>query len=456
MAAVLRERVATDDDAEWAVSAWRRAITAHAASPTVDAVDATDDEGPTALEDDLPEGPPPSHGVAWPPPAIDLPEAVNVRRRRLALGLVAAVVVLAVVALVATALARRGASGGAADGGTGPDGPTTSVATTLAPGATTLAPGPMAPTTVTTVAVPPTMAMPTTVPPTTAMTDTMPGMPTTMPPSAGGDDGPMGTSTCPDPGAGGIKVTVAESVILLEGSVPDAGQKAALRAAVPLREPIDDAVHANGQGPSAMGLMSLTQLLPGLDENLVDGTATAAGDNVCVSGDYIDEVARQDLAKLTDAIKAQGGPVDVHVNQHDMSGALHVHDLQLILNRLAAKNQVAFAEGRAELQPGADTTLDYISQQVIARFHDYPDLVLEIKGYTDSAGSDAANLALSQARAERVMNELIARGLSAQQVRAQGFGEADPVATNDTPEGRAQNRRVVFGVAHVGDAMPMG
>jgi outer membrane protein OmpA-like peptidoglycan-associated protein len=175
---------------------------------------------------------------------------------------------------------------------------------------------------------------------------------------------------------------------------------------------------------------------------------------VCIAGAFIDDTANTDLTMLVDGLRSQGAQVDSHLAQHDMTGELHVHDLQLILNRLAAKKQVPFAEASAELEPGADETLSYISDQVSKRFGDYPELVLEINGYTDSVGSDATNMQLSLARAERVKDELVARGVAAQQVRAVGFGESNPIASNDTPEGRAQNRRVEFAVGHAdGDHM---
>jgi outer membrane protein OmpA-like peptidoglycan-associated protein len=67
---------------------------------------------------------------------------------------------------------------------------------------------------------------------------------------------------------------------------------------------------------------------------------------------------------------------------------------------------------------------------------------LKIGGYTDNAGDDAANLALSTDRARAVMGELINMGVAANRLEAEGYGEAHPVASNDTEEGRQQNRRV--------------
>ena len=81
----------------------------------------------------------------------------------------------------------------------------------------------------------------------------------------------------------------------------------------------------------------------------------------------------------------------------------------------------------------------------VARFMEqYPDRVVELEGHTDSRGTDAYNLGLSQRRAEAVMAELVGRfGISPSRVSAKGFGESQPVASNDSAQGRAQNRRVI-------------
>lgn len=69
---------------------------------------------------------------------------------------------------------------------------------------------------------------------------------------------------------------------------------------------------------------------------------------------------------------------------------------------------------------------------------------LEVATFTDSAGSDAGNLKISQARAEAIKKYLISKGIEAKRVYAFGYGEATPIASNATPEGRAKNRRVAF------------
>lgn len=82
--------------------------------------------------------------------------------------------------------------------------------------------------------------------------------------------------------------------------------------------------------------------------------------------------------------------------------------------------------------------LDTVAKTII----DSPGFTIEIGGYTDAIGSDAANQKLSEARASSVRSYLISKGVAANVLSAKGYGEANPVASNDDETGRADNRRV--------------
>lgn len=73
-----------------------------------------------------------------------------------------------------------------------------------------------------------------------------------------------------------------------------------------------------------------------------------------------------------------------------------------------------------------------------------PTIKLEIGGHTDSDGEDAANMKLSQARADEVKKQLVAMGIDASRLNTKGYGESKPIDKNDSPEGKANNRRVEF------------
>ena len=76
----------------------------------------------------------------------------------------------------------------------------------------------------------------------------------------------------------------------------------------------------------------------------------------------------------------------------------------------------------------------------------HPGARIQIAGYTDSSGDEAANVALSQARADAVRDALRVKGIDTDRIQADGYGSQSPVATNATEEGRAQNRRVTVEV----------
>jgi outer membrane protein OmpA-like peptidoglycan-associated protein len=97
-----------------------------------------------------------------------------------------------------------------------------------------------------------------------------------------------------------------------------------------------------------------------------------------------------------------------------------------------------FDSGRSVLKAGARSTLSRIAEQL--RIND--QLNIAIEGHTDSVGSEATNQALSEKRAAAVRDYLAARGIPASRMTVTGLGETTPVATNDTPAGRQQNRRV--------------
>ena len=101
-------------------------------------------------------------------------------------------------------------------------------------------------------------------------------------------------------------------------------------------------------------------------------------------------------------------------------------------------NDVLFDTGQATLKPGADLTIERLA----AFMKTNPQARVMIEGYTDSRGSDEYNDALSERRADSVENALVRRGVSSESVKAVGRGKAYPVASNETPEGRQQNRRV--------------
>ena len=106
------------------------------------------------------------------------------------------------------------------------------------------------------------------------------------------------------------------------------------------------------------------------------------------------------------------------------------------------ENSVRFDTNKSTLTSAAKANLD----KLVPVFNQYPDTNIQIYGYTDSTGTAEYNLTLSQQRAASVKSYLAGKGISAGRFTTTGLGIADPVATNDTPEGRTQNRRVEFAI----------
>ncbi|HLV50418.1 MAG TPA: OmpA family protein, partial [Flavobacterium sp.] len=112
--------------------------------------------------------------------------------------------------------------------------------------------------------------------------------------------------------------------------------------------------------------------------------------------------------------------------------------IKLVLN----ENTVNFGFDSSDLTATAKSNLDKIAKVFI----DHPKTLINIYGYTDSVGKDEYNMKLSRSRANAVKAYLVSKGIGTKRITTVGMGEADPVASNDTDAGRAQNRRVEFAI----------
>jgi len=133
------------------------------------------------------------------------------------------------------------------------------------------------------------------------------------------------------------------------------------------------------------------------------------------------ERAKQELeGKLTDAMK------EIAQVREEKRGLI------------ISLSDILFDSGKATLLPGTRNKL----AQLGTILSGYADRRIIVEGHTDNVGSDAFNLQLSEARAESVRNALIEQGVSQDLITAVGYGKSKPAASNDTAQGRAQNRRV--------------
>jgi len=159
------------------------------------------------------------------------------------------------------------------------------------------------------------------------------------------------------------------------------------------------------------------------------------------------EVARASAAAELDRARTE-------LARRDTEAQNRINTMQTELSKLAQTRTsergfvvtlpgLFFDSGKSVLKPGAKNTLTKIATQLQMN----PETSIEIEGHTDSVGSEQSNQALSEKRAAAVRDYLAARGVTASRVRINGLGEGTPVASNDTPSGRQQNRRVELVIA---------
>jgi OOP family OmpA-OmpF porin len=110
----------------------------------------------------------------------------------------------------------------------------------------------------------------------------------------------------------------------------------------------------------------------------------------------------------------------------------------VLANQTVTLEDIHFEFNSAKLTPGARNSLE----RVVRALRSQPGSNVEIAGHTDNRGNDAYNLKLSRERAQSVRSFLVSQGISADRLAAQGYGETQPVGSNSTELGRAQNRRV--------------
>lgn len=124
-------------------------------------------------------------------------------------------------------------------------------------------------------------------------------------------------------------------------------------------------------------------------------------------------------------------------------------DPRIVENKIVLWGKIFYDTAKATIKPISYPILDDVVDVLVKN----PQVTLvEVQGHTDFRGSDEYNMKLSQSRAESAMNYLIEKGISPTRLRAVGYGESRPIATNDTAEGMSQNRRTEFIIIQTSNA----
>ncbi|MGR3483994.1 MAG: OmpA family protein [Paracoccaceae bacterium] len=233
--------------------------------------------------------------------------------------------------------------------------------------------------------------------------------------------------------------------VSLRGRIPDArfarAAESYARAALPGAD-MTTGLRVNADVPPGWSV----RVLAGLEalSRLSRGEVSVTEDALSVTGvtgraDARDAISRDLIARLGEGVR-----FDLSVTYDetlDPIAALPTPDECIAqINAVTAASKITFDPGSATIAGGSASVVDDIAE-ILRRCS---DLRVRIAGYTDSQGSEDGNQALSERRAEAVLDALRLRRVPVGGFEAAGYGEQDPIATNDTPEGREANRRIEF------------
>ena len=189
-----------------------------------------------------------------------------------------------------------------------------------------------------------------------------------------------------------------------------------------------------------------TRVLAGLEAlaALSNGAVTITPTRLAVTGNTGNPDASNEIATLLAGKLGEGQNLDMDVTYQEkldpVLGLPTPDECEKEIGEVLKVGKITFEPGNATIDASALGTMDEIAE-ILKRCGDLP---LEIQGHTDSQGREVMNQALSQSRAESVLNELRARRVLTASFTAKGYGEEVPIASNSTEEGREANRRIEF------------
>lgn len=227
--------------------------------------------------------------------------------------------------------------------------------------------------------------------------------------------------------------------VIASGSVPDEAARAAILGK--LRElygsqNVVDRIEVGGVVPPPNWSENMTKLLTPNLKQVHKGQLQVSGTQLTIKGNVSNEALRQ---QVVSNIATSLNPTYSIDNGLVVAGG----EAQNVLDKTLSNRVVEFESGAATLTPAGRAILDEMG----AAIKQIGTPKVQLIGHTDSQGNRQANVALSLARASTVRNYLIEKGIPAESLSAAGSGPDQPVASNDTVEGRAKNRRIEFRLA---------
>src|SRR5205809_2838077 len=229
--------------------------------------------------------------------------------------------------------------------------------------------------------------------------------------------------------------------LTLTGYVPDNNVHAAVAAAAGRKffsEKVVDNLKASIGAPSGFASAVVSAL--GALSRLSTGTLVVSDREVKLSGDALYEAAAGQIRAGLGKDFPQGWQFKPEISVKPAAAPVDATVCQQLFAELLGKARIRFESGKADIVAESAGLLDRLIETALR----CPTANIEISGHTDTDGDDAANQALSEMRAQAVADYLVKAGLPANRFSAIGYGSTQPIAANDTDQGKAQNRRIDF------------
>ncbi len=231
------------------------------------------------------------------------------------------------------------------------------------------------------------------------------------------------------------------NTVTLAGYVPDNAVHAAIVAAVGRKffsEKLVDNLKASVGAPQGFQNAAVAAL--GALSRVSTGSLVVSDREVKLSGDALYAVAADQIRDGIGSELPQGWTAKAEVSVKPVASAVDPTVCQQLFFELLGKAKIRFDSGRASIDKDSMGLLDKLIETALR----CPTANIEVAGHTDSDGDNNANMALSEKRAQAVAEYLIKAGLPTDRLRAVGYGSSQPVAANDTDDGKAKNRRIDF------------
>jgi len=229
--------------------------------------------------------------------------------------------------------------------------------------------------------------------------------------------------------------------LTLSGYVPDNNVHAALVAAAGRKffsEKVVDNLKASIGAPAGFAAAVVPAL--GALSRLSTGTLVVTDREVKLSGDALYEAAANQIRAGLGKEFPQGWQFKADIPVKPAAAPVDPTVCQQLFADLLGKARIRFESGKADIAADSAGLLDRLIETALR----CPSANIEIAGHTDADGEEAANQTLSEKRAQAVADYLIKAGLPASRFTPVGYGSTQPIAGNDTEQGKAQNRRIDF------------